>query len=144
MIGDVLVEFCLWKRFNYPSSIHISAVRLIISTDYRHIYDTWNCIYGRHYVGLHHWCWQCRCFEGKDSHHGGIMYTITFTDFSWIIHGSSHEWATDSRSPCLWPSHQSTYVENSCTVEDARDYGHTHLSEVISPMPFYLPSFLAS
>ncbi|KAH6807653.1 tRNAse Z1 [Perilla frutescens var. frutescens] len=27
---------------------------------------------------------------------------------------------------------KSTYVENSCTVEDARDYGHIHLSEIIS------------
>ncbi|KAK9283451.1 hypothetical protein L1049_011695 [Liquidambar formosana] len=28
---------------------------------------------------------------------------------------------------------ESTYVDNTVTVEDARDYGHTHLSEVNSP-----------
>ncbi|KAL0440615.1 UNVERIFIED_CONTAM: tRNase Z TRZ1 [Sesamum radiatum] len=27
---------------------------------------------------------------------------------------------------------ESTYVEDTCTVEDARDYGHTHLSEIIN------------
>ncbi|XP_051133940.1 nuclear ribonuclease Z [Andrographis paniculata] len=27
---------------------------------------------------------------------------------------------------------ESTYVDDSCTVEDAREYGHTHLSEIIS------------
>ncbi|CAK9155688.1 unnamed protein product [Ilex paraguariensis] len=27
---------------------------------------------------------------------------------------------------------ESTYVENTMTVEDAREYGHTHLSEVVS------------
>lgn len=32
---------------------------------------------------------------------------------------------------------QSTYVDNSTTVDQARDYGHTHLSEVQSPVSSY-------
>ncbi|KAL0361569.1 UNVERIFIED_CONTAM: tRNase Z TRZ1 [Sesamum radiatum] len=33
---------------------------------------------------------------------------------------------------CSCRALQSTYVEDTCTVEDARDYGHTHLAEIIN------------
>lgn len=81
-----LVAFCLWNRCNCTySTIELSVpfdenfeysyfcCELTILADHKHIHNTWNCIYGGHYVRLHNWCRQCWCFEGKDSHYGGIL-----------------------------------------------------------------------
>lgn len=122
---DVGEEFCIRKDLKVRAfrTYHVIPSQGYIVYSVRHKLK-------QEYVGL-------PGTELKSLRLSGVEITDTYTTPEIAFTGDTmSDFITDADNADVLRAKilimESTYVENSCTVEDARDYGHIHLSEVIS------------
>ncbi|KAH6799044.1 tRNAse Z1 [Perilla frutescens var. frutescens] len=122
---DVGEEFCIRKDLKVRAfrTYHVIPSQGYIVYSVRHKLK-------QEYVGL-------PGTEIKSLRLSGVEITDTYTTPEIAFTGDTmSDFITDADNADVLRAKilimESTYVENSCTVEDARDYGHIHLSEIIS------------